>query len=94
MTTNKKNLKIKRSVVFPIIMLIYLAVMAWLGRDRIAKGEYLYYYGIVGVSLVIILLLFLSLRKKEQLRERREQEQYSTYEEEDKKAEEKEEAKD
>lgn len=94
MTTNKKNLKIKRSVVFPIIMLIYLAAMAWLGRDRIARGEYLYYYGIVGVSLVIILLLFLSLRKKEQLRERREQEQYSTYEEEDKKNEEKEEAKD
>lgn len=94
MTTNKKNRKIKRSVVFPIIMLIYLAAMAWIGRDRIAKGEYLYYFGIVGVSLIIIILLFFSLRKKEKLRERREQEQYSTYEEEDKKAEEKEETKD
>lgn len=56
--------KIKKSVVFPIIMLAYLAVMAWIGRDRLNQGEYLYYFGIIGVGLVIILLLYLSLRKK------------------------------
>ena len=71
--------KIKRSVVFPIIMLAYLAVMAWIGRDRLDRGEYLYYFGIIGVGLVIILLLYLSLRKKEQLQQRREEEQYGTY---------------
>ena len=27
--------KIKRSVVFPIILLAYLAAMAWVGRDRL-----------------------------------------------------------
>lgn len=79
--------KIKRSVVFPLIMLVYLAAMAWVGRDRLDKGEYLYYFGIIGVGLIIILLLYLSLRKKEQLQERREQEQYGTYSDEDKKAE-------
>lgn len=77
--------KIKRSIVFPVIMLAYLAVMAWIGRDRLDRGEYLYYFGIIGVGLVIIVLLYFSLRKKEQLQQRREEEQqYGTYEEEEK----------
>ena len=80
--------KIKRSIVFPVIMLAYLAVMAWIGRDRLARGEYLYYFGIIGVGLVIIVLLYFSLRKKEQLQQRREEEQqYGTYEEEEEKEE-------
>ena len=82
------NKKIKRSVIFPIIMLIYLGAMAWIGRDRLARGEYLYYFGIIGISLLIIVLLYFSLRKKEQLRDRREQEQeqaqYTTYADEEK----------
>jgi len=76
--------KIKKSVVFPIIMLAYLAAMAWIGRDRLNHGEYLYYFGIIGVGLVIILLLYLSLRKKEQLQQRREEQQYGTYSDDDK----------
>ena len=75
--------KIKRSVVFPIILLAYLAAMAWVGRDRLERGEYLYYFGIIGIGLIIIVLLYFSLRKKEQLQQRREQElednQYGTY---------------
>lgn len=78
-----KKIKIKRSVVFPIIMLAYLAVMAWLGRDRLERGEYLYYFGIIGVGLIIIVLLYFSLRKKEQLREQRENEQYGSYDDDD-----------
>ena len=77
--------KIKRSVVFPIILLAYLAAMAWVGRDRLERGEYLYYFGIIGIGLIIIVLLYFSLRKKEQLQQRREQEQYGTYEEENEK---------
>ncbi len=78
-----KNSKIKRSVVFPIVMLAYLAAMAWIGRDRLERGEYLYYFGIIGVGIIIIILLYFSLRKKEQLQQQREQEeqdnQYGTY---------------
>ena len=77
--------KIKRSVVFPLIMLVYLTVLAYLGRERLAKGEYLYYFGIIGVSLLIIVLLYFSLRKKEQLQQRREEEQYGTYDDQEKK---------
>ena len=54
MTSSKKKSKIKRSVIFPIIMLAYLAAMAWIGRDRLERGEYLYYFGIIGIGLVII----------------------------------------
>lgn len=78
MTTNKKS-KIKRSVVFPIIMLVYLAVMAWIGRDRLERGDYLYYFGIIGGSLLIIVLLYFSLRRKEQLQQRREEQEFGTY---------------
>ena len=74
-----KNSKIKKTVVFPIIMLAYLAAMAWIGRDRLDRGEYLYYFGIIGVGLLIIVLLYFSLRKKEQLQQRREEEQYGNY---------------
>ena len=81
-----KKIKIKRSVVFPLIMLAYLAVMAWLGRDRLERGEYLYYFGIIGVGLIILVLLYFSLRKKEKLREQRENEQYGTYDDDEKKA--------
>ena len=81
-----KKIKIKRSVVFPLIMLAYLAVMAWLGRDRLERGEYLYYFGIIGVGLIIIVLLYFSLRKKEKLREQCENEQYGTYDDDEKKA--------
>ena len=75
--------KIKKSVIFPIVMLAWLAAMAWIGRDN-AQGNPLRYYGIIGISLIIILLLYLSLRKKEQLQQRREEEQYSTYADDDK----------
>ena len=78
-----KKLKIKRSIVFPAIMLIYLAVMAWIGRDRLYRGEYLYYFGIVGVGLVIIVLLYFALRKKEKLQQERESNQYGTYRDDD-----------
>ncbi len=71
--------KIKRSVVFPLIMLAYLGAMAWIGRDRLEQGEYLYYFGVIGVGLIIIVLLYLSLRKKEQLQQHREEQQYGTY---------------
>lgn len=80
--SNRK--KIKRSVVFPLIMLAYLAAMAWIGRDRLDRGEYLYYFGIIGAGIVIIVLLYLSLRKKEELQQRREQQQYGTYSDEEK----------
>ena len=63
--------KLKRSTVIPLCLLIYLAVMAWMGRARLADGEYL--------SLLIILALYWSLRRKEKLREQHDEDIYGTY---------------
>jgi len=61
--------------------LAYLCVMAWVGRGQITKAEpdYLQYFGIIGISLLIIVLLYFALRRKETLRQRREEELYGTY---------------
>ena len=72
--------KPKRSTVIPLCLLVYLAVMAWMGRGRLLAGEYLYYFGVLGGSLAIIALLYWSLRRKEALRRKREEELYGTYE--------------
>lgn len=65
-----KTTKFKRSVVFPIVLLVYLAAMAYLGRGQYYAGEYLSYFGIIGACLLIIVALYFVLRKKEQLRDR------------------------
>ncbi|MCF0204815.1 MAG: hypothetical protein HUK12_05925 [Muribaculaceae bacterium] len=78
----------KKSVVIPIALLVYLAAIAWISRDRFYAGEYLHYFGVLGVSLLIIIALHFVFKKKERLKEERErdlEETYSTYEEEDKK---------
>lgn len=69
-----------RSIVIPFALLIYLAVLAWMARGRFYSGDYLYYFGVIGGSLLIIFLLFLVLRKREQLRREREESEYGTYE--------------
>ncbi len=78
--------KPKRSTIIPLCLLAYLAVMAWMGRGQITKPEpdYLQYFGIIGISLVIIVLLYFALRRKEALRRRREEELYGTYADEEK----------
>ena len=76
--------KLKRHVVIPLLMLIYLAVMAYISRQRLADGEYLYYFGVIGISLIIIVLLYFVLKKKERLRQEREEQMYGHYQDEEK----------
>lgn len=72
--------KFKRSTVIPLCLLIYLAAMAYVGRDNFFSGNKLYYFVVLGISLAIIVLLHFALRKKEQLRQSHEEEnQYGTY---------------
>ena len=52
--------------------------MAW--RERLVDGDYLHYYGVIGVGLVIIVALHFVLKKKEYYRQkRREEAEYGTY---------------
>lgn len=78
--------KFKMSVVIPVLLFLYLCLMAWLGRERLADGDYLHYFGVIGVGLVIIVALHFVLKKKEYYRQKRRDEAvYGTYADEDKK---------
>lgn len=63
-------MKIKRSVVIPLILLVYLGVMSYIGRGELAAGRYLYYFGIIAITLLAIFLLHLNLRRRERNRRR------------------------
>ena len=62
----------KRSTIVPLVLLVYLAVMSYIGRGEFYAGHYVYYFGIIGVTLVIIVALHFFLRKRERLRRERE----------------------
>ena len=67
--------RIKKSTFIPVVLLLYLAVMAYMGRDTLLAGNYLEYFGILVVTLLCIVVLFFTLRKQEEVRERRRREQ-------------------
>lgn len=66
--------RVQKSVLIPLFLLIYLAVMAFIGRHNLAEGKYLEYFGIIAVSLVCIAGLYYTLRTQEKVRARRRQE--------------------
>ncbi len=68
-------MKTKKSTWLPLILLVYLLVMAYIGRQQVVAGKYLQYFGVLGVSLVVIVLLHFVLKKKERLREERDSEE-------------------
>lgn len=62
---------LKKSIFIPSLLLIYLGVMAYMGRDKFLSGNYLEFFGILIVTLLCIILLHITLRKQEKIRERR-----------------------
>ena len=67
-------MKLNRSIIIPAVLVIYLAVMSYIGYPAYRSGEMsaLYYFGVIGATLVVIFLLQLNLRKRERLRRERE----------------------
>lgn len=63
--------KPRKSTLLPVVLLIYLAVMAYIGRGELFAGNYVYYFGIIGATLLCIVLLRFSLRRRERLRRER-----------------------
>lgn len=68
---------IKKSTIIPLTLLAYLAIMSILGLSYFHAGRYIYYFGIIGITLLIIILLHFVLKKREQLQRKRENEQNS-----------------
>ena len=58
----------KRSTYVPLMLLGYLAVMSYIGFDEFRQGHYLYYFGIIGVTILVIITLHFTLRRAERRR--------------------------
>lgn len=67
-------MKLRRSILIPLVLLAYLAVMAVIGYRQLSTGQMspTEYYGVIVITLVVIALLHLSLRRRERLRRERE----------------------
>ncbi len=65
-------MKVKRSTLIPAIRLVYLAVMSYIGFPEYKAGHYLYYFGVIGFTLLIIGILHIFLKKRERLHAERE----------------------
>lgn len=62
----------KKSTYIPLLLLIYLGVMSYIGRGEFLSGNYFYYFGIIGTTLVCIILLHFFMKKRDRLRRERE----------------------
>lgn len=63
--------KIKRHILFPLVLLVYFAIMAMMAYPRYkASGEWSEYFGIIGMSLLFALLLFFILKRRQKIRDR------------------------
>jgi len=71
-------MKAKRSTLIPVLLLIYLAIMSYIGRDELKQGHYAYYFGVIGATLAVIAILHFSLKKRERLRKEREDDMKNT----------------
>ena len=67
-------MKIKKSTLIPSILAVYLAVMAWIGYPEYAAGRTsaLYYFGIIGITIIILIALHFNLKRRERLAKERE----------------------
>lgn len=63
----------KKSTVIPVLLLVYLAVMSWMGYPAYAAGHFsaLFYFGIIALTSVIILFLHINLKHRERNRNRK-----------------------
>lgn len=54
----------KRSVVVPVILALYLCVMAYIGRDRFYGEDRLLYFILFGITALCIVALHFNLRRR------------------------------
>ncbi len=66
-------MKAERSTIIPLILAIYLVVMATIGYKDYADGRTspLFYFGTIVITALILVLLHFSLKRRERLRRER-----------------------
>ena len=67
-------MKLKRSTIIPLALLVYLAAMASIGWKQYASGDMsaTEYFGIIAITLAVIVLLHFNMKRRERLRAERE----------------------
>ncbi len=56
---------IRRSTGISIALLVYLALMSYIGRGELRNGNYVYYFGVIAVTVACIVLLNVLMRRRE-----------------------------
>ena len=70
-----KSGKFKRYDIIALLLVIYLAVMAYFGRGMLLSGNYWEYFSIIGVTLLVIFILRWAMKRREKIREERRKKQ-------------------
>lgn len=55
----------KRYDIIALLLIIYLAVMAYFGRGMLLSGNYWEYFSIIGVTLLVIFILRWAMKRRE-----------------------------
>ena len=59
----------KRSIIIPLLLVIYLCVMAYIGWPYYSEnGDYIEYFGLIILTLVIIIILYFFLKRRDSYR--------------------------
>ena len=65
------NRKTNQQFIVPVILLIYIAIMAYISYPRYkTSGNWSEYFAVIGISVALVALLFLLLKRKQKIRDR------------------------
>jgi LPXTG-motif cell wall-anchored protein len=65
------NRKTKKQFFLPAVLLVYLAIMAYISYPRYkASGNWGEYFAVIGISVALVVLLFFLLRRRQKFRDR------------------------
>lgn len=64
------NRKTKKQFLLPAVLLIYMAIMAYISYPRYkASGNWGEYFAVIGISVGVVVLLFFLQKRKQKFRD-------------------------
>ena len=68
----------KRYDIIALLLVIYLAVMAYFGRGMLLSGNYWEYFSIIGVTLLVILILIWEIKLRQKIIQQRRKKKHAS----------------